>query len=419
MRLLDAARHAGAGKPPARSPGPSYGTAAAIGIAALAASALVNRRLARSAERRNPPRGRFLTVDGVRLHYVERGTGRPLVLLHGNGSMIADFEASGLLDMAAARYRVIAFDRPGFGYSQRPRGTVWTPEAQADLLHQALAALDARPAIVLGHSWGSLVAAALGLRHPDDVAALVLASGYYYPTPRLDLVPLAAPAVPILGDVFRHTLAPLLGRLIWPALMRKIFGPAEVPAKFAAGFPKGLALRPSQLRASAAESALMVPEARALRRRATATWRCRSSSPPATLDRLVDTGEQSGRLAREIGHSRFRPVAGAGHMVHQTAVAAVMAAIDEAAEAAPPAPAPSPCLRPAPSAPPVEDEVPPEPFDPSLGRAGLALEPLELALLRLQRGALPFGEDPLLRGDAGGGQVGPGHGHVRSQIHDG
>jgi len=52
---------------------------------------------------------------------VERGEGEPLVLLHGNGSMIQDFKSSGLIDMAAAEYRVIAFDRPGHGHSDRPR----------------------------------------------------------------------------------------------------------------------------------------------------------------------------------------------------------------------------------------------------------------------------------------------------------
>lgn len=61
-------------------------------VGALAISALVTRRLARNAERDNPPAGQMLEVNGVRLHYVERGSGAPLVLLHGNGSMIQDFE---------------------------------------------------------------------------------------------------------------------------------------------------------------------------------------------------------------------------------------------------------------------------------------------------------------------------------------
>ena len=58
----------------------------------LAASAILSRVLAKKAERHNPPTGRFITVDGVRLHYVERGTGPPLVLLHGNGNN--DFRTS-------------------------------------------------------------------------------------------------------------------------------------------------------------------------------------------------------------------------------------------------------------------------------------------------------------------------------------
>ena len=87
----------------------------------MTATALLTRWRAHSAERANPPRGQFINVCGVRLHYVERGAGKPLVLLHGNGSMIQDFETSGLIDAAAKHYRVIAFDRPGFGYSERPR----------------------------------------------------------------------------------------------------------------------------------------------------------------------------------------------------------------------------------------------------------------------------------------------------------
>ncbi len=266
------------------------------------------------------------------MHYVERGKGEPLVLLHGNGSMIQDFESSGLLDKAARKYRVIVFDRPGYGHSPRPRGTLWSPEAQADLIHKALKQLDATPALVLGHSWGASVATALALKYEKSVKALVLASGYYYPTARLDVAAASGPAIPIVGDVFRHTLAPLLGRIMWPLLMRKIFGPAEVPKKFTKGFPVGLALRPSQIRASAAESALMIPDAFALRAK------YGDLTMPVViiagdLDRLIDTDRQSAQLHRDVGHSTFHSVAGAGHMVHQTAMVEVMAAIDEAAGA--------------------------------------------------------------------------------------
>ena len=248
MHFLDTKSHALISSTMARKALP---IAAGVVVAAVA-SALLNRWLAQKAERRNPPLGRFITVDGVRLHYVERGTGTPLVLLHGNGSMIQDFQSSGLIDLAAQKYRVIAFDRPGFGHSDRPRSTIWTPEAQADLFAAALKEMGVPRAVVLGHSWGTLVALALAVKYPQEVEALVLASGYYYPNARADVAILSPPAIPLIGDLLSHTISPLLSRLMWPLLLRKIFGPSPVPEKFE-GFPEEMAVRPSQIRASAAE----------------------------------------------------------------------------------------------------------------------------------------------------------------------
>lgn len=313
-----------------RSPGRSvFGRNAlpiAAGVVATGiAAALLNRWLAKRAERQNPPIGRFLTVRGVKLHYVERGSGTPLVLLHGNGSMIEDFDSSGLIDAAAKKYRVIAFDRPGFGHSDRPRGTIWTPAVQADLIAAAMKELRASEALVLGHSWGTLVALALAIQHPREVKALILVSGYYFPTARADVVLLSPPAIPIIGDILSHTISPLVSRLIWPLLLRKIFGPSAVPEKFD-GFPEEMAVRPAQIRASAAESALMIPAAYALQDH------YRLLQMPVAIvageeDRLIEV-EQSEALHDEIPQSTFTRVSGSGHMVHQTATAAVMAAIN-------------------------------------------------------------------------------------------
>ena len=307
-----------------------YVVAAAATVGALAISALVNRHLAKNAENDNPPAGQFLEVNGVRLHYVERGSGAPLVLLHGNGSMIQDFESSGLIDLAAKNYRVIVFDRPGFGHSDRPRNVVWTPAAQAELINSALHRLGVSHAIVLGHSWGASVAVALALKYPTLVQGLVLASGYYYPTLRPDVVALSAPAVPLVGDILGHTLSPIVSRVMWPLLMAKIFGPRSVPRKFE-GFPKEMALRPSQIRASAAESALMIPDAFHYRDEYT------NLKMPVVIvagdeDRLVDIDAQSTRLHRDVPQSKFHRVPGTGHMIHQTATGIVMSAINEVAE---------------------------------------------------------------------------------------
>jgi hypothetical protein len=119
--------------------------------AALACSAAFVVVRCRKARKENPPLGRFVEVNGVRLHYVEQGAGTPIVMLHGNGSLMQDFLTSGLVRMAARKHRVIVFDRPGYGWSERPRSRIWTPGAQADLFSAATRKLGIVRTHVLGH----------------------------------------------------------------------------------------------------------------------------------------------------------------------------------------------------------------------------------------------------------------------------
>jgi len=170
-----------------------------------------------------------------------------------------------------------------------------------------------------------LVAVALALKYPHKVQALILASGYYFPNARADVLILSPPAIPLIGDLLSHTISPILSRLMWPFLLRKIFGPRQVPRKFK-GFPEEMAVRPSQIRAGAAESALMIPSVHTLRKD------YRQLQMPVAIvagaeDRLIEC-EQSAKLHRDISHSTLRCVPNTGHMVHQTATAEIMSAID-------------------------------------------------------------------------------------------
>ena len=308
---------------------PTITATLAVG-SALAIAALVVQYRKRKAEEENPPQGAFIEVGGVKLHYIEVGQGEPLVLFHGNGSMIQDFSLSGLVTLAASKYRVIVFDRPGFGYSGRPRSKPWTPQVQAELLHAALTKLGVSNAIVLGHSWGASVAVALALEHSSFVRALVLVSGYYYPTVRFDVVAQSLPAIPIIGDLWRYTLAPLLGRLMWPRVESKLFSPAPVSRRFKA-YPVEMSLRPLSLRSSAAESMMMVPNA------LTFQDRYGELRMPVTIvagsgDEIVTSQRQSERLHQDITQSKLHVLAGVGHMVHHSVASAVMMAINEAGE---------------------------------------------------------------------------------------
>lgn len=295
------------------------------GIGLLASYFYVRAKTAK-AERDNPPAGKFIEVDGVRLHYLERGAGPTLVLLHGNGVYSKDFETSGLLDLAAEHYRVIAFDRPGFGYSERPRTTAWTPDRQAALLLKALAQIGVESAIVAGHSWGTMVALAMGLQQPGAVRGLVLLSGYYYPSLRLDWTVLSQPAVPIVGDLLRYTVSPLLARALWRPLSKRMFSPKPIDVRFDA-FPVWMALRPKQLRASAAETAMMIPSAAGLAKRY-AELKVPAVILAGTKDKIVVAGHNSERLDEGLALSRLELEPGVGHMTHYAHPEKVMAAID-------------------------------------------------------------------------------------------
>lgn len=286
------------------------------------------------AERQNRPQGRFIIVDGVKLHVLIRGVGEPVVLLHGDGSLIADFEAAGLVEELARFRTVIVFDRPGFGYSERPRTRPWDANEQARLIAGALQQLGIERACIAAHSWGCSVALAMALDHPAKVSSLVLVSGYYFPTRRLDVWLLSTPALPVIGDVLRYTLSPLMFRALWPWLIHKLFMPMPVPHKWQ-GFPREMALRPAQIRASAEEIALMVPQAAQMEGRYGAV------SVPTVIvagaaDAVITTKRQSARLHRLIAGSVLHVVPGVGHMVHHSATDRVLAAINEAMDLAPP-----------------------------------------------------------------------------------
>src|SRR3954452_8738049 len=164
-------------------------TTAIVILLALVILVVGNILFSKFAERRNPPIGKFIQCDGVNLHYIDRGdaAAAPVVLFHGNGSMIQDLTICELVDQLASHHRVICFDRPGFGHTRRSRFRVWTAAAPAGLFVKALNQLGVRCPVVFGHSWGALVAVALSLRDDYPVRGLVLASGYYCPSPRLDV----------------------------------------------------------------------------------------------------------------------------------------------------------------------------------------------------------------------------------------
>lgn len=313
-------------------------TLALAGAAVLGAMAVANAAVARGTEKRHPPKGRFVDVDGVRLHYTDRGEGPPVVLIHGNAVTGGDWDTSGVVDRllpahagpghrvhAGPGHRVIVFDRPGFGHSARPRGRVWSAARQARLLLRALRQLGIARPVLVGHSWGTIVALEMAARDPENVAGLVLVSGYYFWTLRPDVALVALGAIPVLGDVLRYTVSPVLGWMQMPLLKWQMFSPAKIPDRFRAEYSTGMALRPSQIRATSTDGVLMIPGALALRHRY-ADLRMPVVILAGDGDKVVSK-RSSERLAATIPGSALEIVRGAGHMLHHVAPGDVARAV--------------------------------------------------------------------------------------------
>ena len=134
-------------------------------VAALAGCAVIDARAtAREAafEAQFPTTGQLLEVNGTTIHAHVEGSGPDLILLHGASGNTRDFTFD-LVDRLKDGYRVIAFDRPGLGWTD-PIADNDNPIAQAELLRGAARQLDVINPIVLGHSYGGAVALAWARR---------------------------------------------------------------------------------------------------------------------------------------------------------------------------------------------------------------------------------------------------------------
>jgi pimeloyl-ACP methyl ester carboxylesterase len=119
-------------------------------------------------------RRRSLDLDGATIAWLEAGSGAPLVLLHGIGSCADSWRP--IVPLLADRYRVIAWDMPGYGASTPLGDPRPTAKPYGVLLEKWLQALKLAPAHVVGHSLGALAGAELAAARPDLVRSLVLVS---------------------------------------------------------------------------------------------------------------------------------------------------------------------------------------------------------------------------------------------------
>lgn len=286
-----------------------------------------------AAESSHPPQGQVLVVGRHRVHVVEmgqpKGSAPDLVLIHGSSGNTRDMTFR-LAPALARDFRILVFDRPGLGYSDRLNSTGATIRQQADVLRQAAAQLGAPQPVVLGQSYGGAVALAWAVDHPEALAALVSVAGVSHPwdTP--------------LDTFYKVTSSRIGSALAIPALtafvsratvmdtLDAVFAPQQVPEGYAEHFGIGLTLRRNSLRANARQRANLLSEVKAL-----APLYSRIGVPVeivhGTADETVSPNIHARQLVRDVPGAALTLLEGIGHMPHHVATDEVAAAVRRAA----------------------------------------------------------------------------------------
>jgi haloalkane dehalogenase len=126
-----------------------------------------------------PFKSRFAQIDGSLVHYVDEGSGPPLLLLHGNPtwSFLYRDVINGLRD----RYRCIAPDHLGFGLSRAAAGFAFTAAEHAAVLERLVEHLDLREVTMMVQDWGGPIGFAVATRRPDRFSAFVIGNTWAWP----------------------------------------------------------------------------------------------------------------------------------------------------------------------------------------------------------------------------------------------
>ncbi|MBO6717495.1 MAG: alpha/beta hydrolase [Rhizobiaceae bacterium] len=213
-------------------------------------------------ERRNPPAGDYITVNGTRIHHVhvpaDGASLPPVVFIHGASGNLLD-QMLPIRPLLEGRAEMLFFDRPGHGWSSRGEAN-GTPIEQARTIAALMDAVGIEKAVIVGHSFGGGIAATFALEHPEKTLGLVLAAAATHPWPgggvswHYELTD-----TPIIGRIFSETLALPGGWASIGGAIDCVFSPNPAPDSYERDAQISLVLRPSAFRANATDVRSLYP----------------------------------------------------------------------------------------------------------------------------------------------------------------
>jgi len=310
-----------------------------VGLIALTVIglAIVTYFIARDIRQSFPPVGKFETINGAKLHYVDTGevsdTTKPTVIfIHGAGGNLQD--PMPIYRKALEKdFRVIFLDRPGQGYSERFEGSN-DITLQTSSITKLMDKLAIKKAILVGHSLGGALASTFGVLYPEKTAGLILLAPVTHPWHtgvdwHYDLG-----NTPFLGWLFSRTLAPVAGHFIYPNAIKRLFLPNEMPQDYKETSATKLALLPENFHSNAKDVARVHEHVEVFQNR------YREITAPTHIyhgdkDDIVSLEIHSiNGLSKDIEHSKLYILKGVGHKPDYVASDQIINSIHEIANEA-------------------------------------------------------------------------------------
>ena len=269
-----------------------------------------------------PFQSRWFDGAGPRVHYIDEGAGRPVVMFHGNPTW--SFLYRKVIQQLSGRFRCVAMDYPGFGLSERPSGYGYTSEEHARVIGKLVDHLNLDGFIVVGQDWGGPIGMTVAMERASRVAGMVFANTWYWPAK---------------GSLVTFSLVMSSPPLQWLILHRNSFVNFIMPRSVATPMDANVfksyqdAQPNPEARRGVAEFPRQIRLARPMLERLAATAPKALGAKPMELvwamkDPAFGSEQVIARWQRDFPSANLTRLANANHYIQEDAPDAVAAAVD-------------------------------------------------------------------------------------------